>query len=70
MFRLIFFFQAQNKKLLQLSKDRHLGERDKLQTQVFDLTHRISEQDETIQANNFIFYTSFVWPKAQFKREN
>ncbi|XP_008212504.1 intracellular protein transport protein USO1 isoform X1 [Nasonia vitripennis] len=41
--------QTQNKKLLQLSKDRHLGEREKLQTQVFDLSHRISQQDETIQ---------------------
>ncbi|XP_058809274.1 paramyosin isoform X2 [Phymastichus coffea] len=41
--------QAQNKKLLQLSKDRHLAERDKLQAQVFDLTHRLDEQSVTVQ---------------------
>ncbi|XP_011493835.1 PREDICTED: uncharacterized protein LOC105359057 [Ceratosolen solmsi marchali] len=41
--------QIQNKKLLQLSKDRQLREREKLQTQVLDLNHRIDQQDEIIQ---------------------
>ncbi|XP_046629756.1 lebercilin-like isoform X1 [Neodiprion virginianus] len=41
--------QAQNKHLLQLSKDRSLGEREKLQGQVSDLNHRIKRQNETIQ---------------------
>lgn len=40
--------QVQNKKLIQLSKDRHLGEREKLQIQVSDLNHRVNEQDEII----------------------
>uniref|UniRef100_A0A0C9RS51 LCA5L protein n=1 Tax=Fopius arisanus TaxID=64838 RepID=A0A0C9RS51_9HYME len=44
--------QAQNKHLLQLSKDRHLGEREKLQMQVSDLNHRIEQQQETIQSLN------------------
>jgi hypothetical protein len=45
---ILLLLQVQNKKLLQLSKDRQLGERDKLQTQVLDLNHRINQQDEII----------------------
>nr|XP_034190011.1 lebercilin [Osmia lignaria] len=41
--------QCQNKHLLQLSKDRNLEERDKLQLQVSDLHHRIQQQQDTIQ---------------------
>ncbi|XP_076398263.1 uncharacterized protein LOC100881552 isoform X2 [Megachile rotundata] len=41
--------QCQNKHLLQLSKDRNLEEREKLQLQVSDLNHRIQQQQETIQ---------------------
>ncbi|XP_012261229.2 putative protein tag-278 isoform X1 [Athalia rosae] len=41
--------QTQNKHLMQLSKDRNLGEREKLQGQVLDLNHRIKRQNETIQ---------------------
>ncbi|XP_076247144.1 uncharacterized protein LOC143187078 [Calliopsis andreniformis] len=41
--------QSQNKHLLQLSKDRNLGEREKLQLQVSDLNHRIEQQQDTIQ---------------------
>ncbi|XP_026667675.1 hyaluronan mediated motility receptor isoform X2 [Ceratina calcarata] len=41
--------QAQNKHLLQLSKDRNLGEREKLQLQVSDLNHKIQQQQDTIQ---------------------
>ncbi|XP_012278215.1 uncharacterized protein LOC105698493 isoform X2 [Orussus abietinus] len=44
--------QSQNRHLLQLSKDRNLGEREKLQTEVSDLTHRIQQQQETIQTLN------------------
>ena len=47
----VHILQVQNKKLLQLSKDKNLPEREKLQTQVSDLNHRISQQDETIQVN-------------------
>ncbi|XP_014214303.1 uncharacterized protein LOC106643609 [Copidosoma floridanum] len=45
----LYSLQAQNKKLLQLSKDRHLLERDKLQVQVSDLNYRVDQQDEIIQ---------------------
>ncbi|XP_063983404.1 lebercilin isoform X2 [Diachasmimorpha longicaudata] len=48
----IHTLQTQNKHLLQLSKDRHLGEREKLQVQVSDLNHRIEQQQETIQNLN------------------
>ncbi|XP_015112470.1 myosin-J heavy chain [Diachasma alloeum] len=48
----IHTLQTQNKHLLQLSKDRHLGEREKLQMQVSDLNHRIEQQQETIQNLN------------------
>ncbi|CAL7943273.1 unnamed protein product [Xylocopa violacea] len=41
--------QSQNKHLLQLSKDRNLGEREKLQSQVSDLNHTIQQQQDTIQ---------------------
>ncbi|XP_053979689.1 interaptin [Hylaeus volcanicus] len=41
--------QSQNKHLLQLSKDRNLGEREKLQLQVSDLNYRIQQQQDTIQ---------------------
>ncbi|KAJ8680880.1 hypothetical protein QAD02_016667 [Eretmocerus hayati] len=41
--------QKQNKKLVELSRNRHLGEREKLQTEVLDLKHRITQQDEVIQ---------------------
>ena len=41
--------QFQNKHLLQLSKDRNLGEREKLQLQVSDLNHRVEQQQNTIQ---------------------
>ncbi|KAK9305425.1 hypothetical protein QLX08_003552 [Tetragonisca angustula] len=41
--------QSQNKHLLQLSKDRNLGEREKLQLEVSDLNHRIQQQQNTIQ---------------------
>ncbi|XP_015606142.1 lebercilin [Cephus cinctus] len=44
--------QTQNKHLLQLSKDRNLGEREKLQMQVSDLNHRINLQQDTIQTLN------------------
>ncbi|XP_076685969.1 uncharacterized protein LOC143377977 [Andrena cerasifolii] len=42
--------QFQNKHLLQLSKDRNLGEREKLQLQVSDLNHRVEQQQNTIQS--------------------
>ncbi|KAL7287830.1 hypothetical protein TKK_0017902, partial [Trichogramma kaykai] len=41
--------QAQNKKLQQLSKDRHLLERDKLQQLVADLRQRCDEQERLVQ---------------------
>ncbi|XP_012167889.2 lebercilin-like protein isoform X1 [Bombus terrestris] len=41
--------QSQNKHLLQLSKDRNLGEREKLQIEVSDLNHRIQQQQDTIK---------------------
>ncbi|XP_014233170.1 kinesin-like protein KIF15 [Trichogramma pretiosum] len=41
--------QAQNKKLQQLSKDRHLPERDKLQQLVADLQQRCDEQERLVQ---------------------
>ncbi|XP_076661842.1 uncharacterized protein LOC143365498 isoform X2 [Halictus rubicundus] len=41
--------QTQNKHLLQLSKDRNLGEREKLQSQIYDLNYRIQQQQNTIQ---------------------
>ncbi|XP_078040291.1 uncharacterized protein LOC144471770 isoform X2 [Augochlora pura] len=41
--------QSQNKHLLQLSKDRNLGEREKLQSQISDLNYRIEQQQDTIQ---------------------
>ncbi|XP_076281708.1 uncharacterized protein LOC143209652 isoform X2 [Lasioglossum baleicum] len=41
--------QTQNKHLLQLSKDRNLGEREKLQSQIYDLNYRIQQQQDTIQ---------------------
>ncbi|KAG7199251.1 hypothetical protein KM043_018117 [Ampulex compressa] len=42
--------QSQNRHLLQLSKDRNLEEREKLQVQVSDLKHRIEQQQDSIQA--------------------
>ncbi|KOX77976.1 Lebercilin-like protein [Melipona quadrifasciata] len=44
--------QSQNKHLLQLSKDRNLAEREKLQLEVSDLNHRIQQQQNTIQTLN------------------
>lgn len=41
--------QTQNKHLLQLSKDRNLGEREKLQMQVSDLNNKVAQQQESIQ---------------------
>ncbi|XP_043255554.1 interaptin [Colletes gigas] len=41
--------QSQSKHLLQLSKDRNLGEREKLQLQVSDLNYRMQQQQDTIQ---------------------
>ncbi|XP_066582842.1 putative leucine-rich repeat-containing protein DDB_G0290503 isoform X2 [Prorops nasuta] len=41
--------QAQHKHLSQLSKDKHLGEREKLQAQVSDLNHEVARQQSTIQ---------------------
>ncbi|XP_032689648.1 myosin-11 isoform X2 [Odontomachus brunneus] len=45
----LYTVNSQNKHLLQLSKDRNLGEREKLQLQVSDLNHEIQQQQETIQ---------------------
>ncbi|XP_043276614.1 lebercilin [Venturia canescens] len=48
----IYSLQVQNKHLTQLSKDRHLEEREKLQMRVSDLNFRIEQQQETIQTLN------------------
>ncbi|EZA47474.1 Lebercilin-like protein [Ooceraea biroi] len=40
---------SQNRHLLQLSKDRNLEEREKLQLQLSDMNHRMQQQEETIQ---------------------
>lgn len=34
---------------MQLSKDRNLGEREKLQLQISDMSHEMQQQQETIQ---------------------
>ncbi|KAF7997283.1 hypothetical protein HCN44_005560 [Aphidius gifuensis] len=44
--------QSQNRHLLQLSKDRHLGEREQLKMQVSDLNLRLEKQQEKIQMLN------------------
>ncbi|KAK2587479.1 hypothetical protein KPH14_003183 [Odynerus spinipes] len=45
----LYSLQTQNKHLLQLSKDRNLGEREKLQMQVSDLNNKVMQQQESIQ---------------------
>ncbi|XP_046820726.1 putative leucine-rich repeat-containing protein DDB_G0290503 isoform X1 [Vespa crabro] len=45
----LYSLQTQNKHLLQLSKDRNLAEREKLQMQVSELNHKIMQQQENIQ---------------------
>lgn len=49
------FLQSQNKHLLQLSKDRNLEEREKLQLQLSDMNHKVQQQQETIQVAVNIF---------------
>lgn len=50
-----FPLQAQNKHLLQLSKDRNLEEREKLQLQLSDMNYKMQQQQETIQVTFNIF---------------
>lgn len=50
-----FILQSQNKHLLQLSKDRNLEEREKLQLQLSDMNHKMQQQQETIQVAIYIF---------------
>ncbi|XP_014467514.1 PREDICTED: uncharacterized protein LOC106740714 isoform X2 [Dinoponera quadriceps] len=45
----LYTINSQNKHLLQLSKDRNLGEREKLQLQISDMNHEMRQQQETIQ---------------------
>ncbi|EFN83746.1 Trafficking protein particle complex subunit 3 [Harpegnathos saltator] len=45
----LYTVNSQNKHLLQLSKDRNLGEREKLQLQISDMNHEMQQQQETIQ---------------------
>lgn len=50
-----FILQSQNKHLLQLSKDRNLEEREKLQLQLSDMNHKMQQQHESIQVTINIF---------------
>ncbi|XP_050445178.1 centrosomal protein of 128 kDa isoform X2 [Cataglyphis hispanica] len=45
----LYSANSQNKHLLQLSKDRNLEEREKLQLQLSDMNHKVQQQQETIQ---------------------
>ncbi|XP_072753298.1 uncharacterized protein [Anoplolepis gracilipes] len=45
----LYSANSQNKHLLQLSKDRNLEEREKLQLQLSDMNHKMQQQQETIQ---------------------
>ncbi|XP_018305120.1 lebercilin [Mycetomoellerius zeteki] len=45
----LYFANSQNKHLLQLSKDRNLEEREKLQLQLTDMNYKMQQQQETIQ---------------------
>ncbi|XP_011685716.1 PREDICTED: lebercilin isoform X1 [Wasmannia auropunctata] len=45
----LYSANSQNKHLLQLSKDRNLEEREKLQLQVSDMNYKMQQQQETIQ---------------------
>nr|XP_012230076.1 PREDICTED: thyroid receptor-interacting protein 11 [Linepithema humile] len=45
----LYSVNSQNKHLLQLSKDRHLEEREKLQLHLLDMNHKMQQQHETIQ---------------------
>ncbi|GAB1866144.1 Trafficking protein particle complex subunit 3 [Camponotus japonicus] len=45
----LYSVNSQNKHLLQLSKDRNLEEREKLQLQLSDMNHKMQQQQETIQ---------------------
>ncbi|KAL0104626.1 hypothetical protein PUN28_017397 [Cardiocondyla obscurior] len=45
----LYSANSQNKHLLQLSKDRNLEEREKLQLQLSDMNYKMQQQQETIQ---------------------
>ncbi|XP_018053293.1 PREDICTED: intracellular protein transport protein USO1 [Atta colombica] len=45
----LYSANSQNKHLLQLSKDRNLEEREKLQLQLTDMNYKMQQQQETIQ---------------------
>ncbi|KAG5332126.1 LCA5 protein, partial [Acromyrmex heyeri] len=45
----LYSANSQNKHLLQLSKDRNLEEREKLQLQLIDMNYKMQQQQETIQ---------------------
>ncbi|KAG5327829.1 LCA5 protein, partial [Pseudoatta argentina] len=45
----LYSASSQNKHLLQLSKDRNLEEREKLQLQLIDMNYKMQQQQETIQ---------------------
>ncbi|XP_020300615.1 lebercilin-like protein [Pseudomyrmex gracilis] len=45
----LYTVNSQNKHLLQLSKNRHLEEREKLQLQLSDMNHKMQQQQDTIQ---------------------
>ncbi|XP_011637778.1 lebercilin-like protein isoform X2 [Pogonomyrmex barbatus] len=45
----LYSVNSQNKHLLQLSKDRNLEEREKLQLQLSDMNYKMQQQQETIQ---------------------
>ncbi|XP_018350169.1 PREDICTED: intracellular protein transport protein USO1 [Trachymyrmex septentrionalis] len=45
----LYSANSQNKHLLQLSKDRNLEEREKLQLQLTDMNYKMRQQQETIQ---------------------
>ncbi|XP_011860521.1 PREDICTED: lebercilin-like protein isoform X2 [Vollenhovia emeryi] len=45
----LYSVNSQNKHLLQLSKDRNLEEREKLQLQLSDMNYKVRQQQETIQ---------------------
>ncbi|XP_012522267.1 putative leucine-rich repeat-containing protein DDB_G0290503 [Monomorium pharaonis] len=45
----LYSVNSQNKHLLQLSKDRNLEEREKLQLQLSDMNYKMQQQQKTIQ---------------------
>ncbi|KAL6267578.1 hypothetical protein P5V15_000652 [Pogonomyrmex californicus] len=54
----LYSVNSQNKHLLQLSKDRNLEEREKLQLQLSDMNYKMQQQQETIQRHLLYFSIS------------